>query len=589
MPAHNLADTIADNLGKVHATLDGRVPFEIVAIDDGSADRTADGIRRAAAHLPSVRPVLLESNFGKGGALRQGFEASRGTHVLLLDADLDLPPDQALGFFSVMARERADIVIGSKLHPRSVLSYPWHRRLASTLYFWLVKALIGLPVRDTQTGMKLFRREPLEWAFARMLVKQFAFDLEVLAIVHERGYRIAEAPVRLNAHATWGYVRPRAVRQVVVDTLAIFYRLRLLHYYQTLQPGRVPNPPPKVSVVVATPAPTPYLDECLGAIARQDYANYEVILLPDEPSGRAWPERVREKPTGRIRPAHKRNAGIREATGEIVAFVDDDAYPAPDWLRHAVGHFSDPAVAGVGGPASTPGSDPYMARLSGKVFARWCVSGKYRYRYEPGRVQDVDDFPSCNLFVRTDVLRAIGGFRTEFWPGEDTYLCLDIVRGARRRIVYDPRVHVYHHRRRLFLPHLRQVGRYALHRGYFARRFPATSRRLSYMMPSFFVAGVLAGAAASLFFPVLRPGYLAGLAAYAVATFACSIHPHPASWFLIWLGVMSTHAVYGARFVVGLCARRMPGEVAAFDHPSERPPPQAPPRDANPTSGGTRR
>ena len=107
--------------------------------------------------------------------------------------------------------------------------------------------------------------------------------------------------------------------------------------------------------------------------------------------------------------------------------------------------------------------------------------------------RDVDDYPSCNLLVRTDVLREIHGYRTDFWPGEDTLLCEDIVYGQGKRLVYDPWSIVYHHRRRLFGPHLRQLGRYAFHRGYFVKKSPKTSFKLSYFIPSLFVLGVILG------------------------------------------------------------------------------------------------
>jgi hypothetical protein len=128
---------------------------------------------------------------------------------------------------------------------------------------------------------------------------------------------------------------------------------------------------------------------------------------------------------------------------------------------------------------------------------------------------------------------------------------------------------VFHHRRRLFLPHLRQIGRYALHRGYFARRFPATSRKLSYFLPSLFVLGVVAGALLSAFLPLFRIPYFSVLTLYGLLTCISSINAKPHVWLLTWLGVMLTHVVYGARFLVGLIAFRMPAEKQRFDHPSE--------------------
>jgi len=602
MPAFNLGPTIAANVRKVHALFAGRLPFEIVVVDDGSADNTRRQIEEAAALFPELRPVFLPRNLGKGAALARGFRASRGSYVLLLDADLDLAPHHVLRFFEIMETQGADVVIGSKLHPDSVLNYPRRRRLASAVYYGLVKLLIGLPIHDTQTGIKLYKREVLEWVVPRMLVKHFAFDLELLAIAHERGYRVAEAPVRLEFRGKWGSLGWSSVKQVMHDTLAIFYRTKILRYYQTIQHTEMPSPPPPVSIVVAYPAPSPFLAECLAGIAAQTYANYEVILLPDaahplpgipaptsrsaEPSvsasgasheqptaGNRQPAALpppRVIPTGPLRPAEKRNVGIGEARGAIVAFLDDDAFPSEDWLEHALVYFADPEVAAVGGPGVTPPGDPPRARLGGNVLSNPLVSGRQRCRYTPTRVQAIDDYPSCNLLVRRETLDALGGFRTDFWPGEDTYLCLEIVKRLRRKIMYDPRALVYHHRRPLFGPHLRQIARYALHRGYFARRFPETSRRFSYMLPSLFVLGVAGGAAASAAWTWLRLPYAAALGFYVLSTLAATHSlSNPPAWALAWSGVVLTHAVYGARFLQGFFSRRMPSERRRFDHASE--------------------
>lgn len=571
MPAHNLADRIAANLRDVHNLFSGVIPFEIVVVDDGSSDDTRAEIEKCAASVGTIRPVFLPHNVGKGGALKRGFAAARGNFILLLDADLDIPPHQVERFFRIMEDRQAQAVIGSKMHPdSSVGAYPWHRRLASTIYYLIVKMVMGLPVRDTQTGMKLFRREVLDYAFPRMLVKRFAFDLELLAVAHEKGFKIAESPITLAFAGKWGLHKPASVTNMLLDTAAVFYRLRILRYYQTIRETRMPDPPQMVSIIVAYPAPSAVLDECVTGISQQLYANYEVILLPDEPSGRTWPDKFREISTGRIRPAEKRNIGIKEAGGDIIAFLDDDAYPDDQWLTHALVYFSSPKVAGVGGPAVTPPNDPYMAKLSGEVYANRFVSGAYRYRYKPTRVRDVDDYPSCNLFIRAGVLRKLGGFRTDFWPGEDTYLCMEITKKLGLEIVYDPRVHVFHHRRSLFLPHLRQIGRYALHRGYFARRFPSTSRKISYMIPSLFVAGLVSGGILSMFSTLCLYVYLGVLAIYAILTLASTFAWNPVTWLICWLGVFLTHIVYGIRFVIGFFTAHLPGEVRKFDHPSEK-------------------
>lgn len=297
-----------------------------------------------------------------------------------------------------------------------------------------------------------------------------------------------------------------------------------------------------VSIVIACPTTSRMLDECLEAIARQTYKNYEVIVLSDEV-------------TGKVRPAEKRNLGIKRAKGEIIAFIDDDAYPKEDWLEKALARFEDPAIGAVGGPGVTPPNDKALQRLSGRVYENLLVSGNYRYRYLPdGGVREVEDFPSCNLFVRKALLDKIGGYRTDFWPGEDTLLCKDLVDGG-AKIVYDSAVLVYHHRRALFAPHLRQLARYAFHRGYFVKRFPSNSRRLSYFVPSAFAFGLC-------FLPILWPLY----ALYLFLVLATTFDKNPFTWLLAAVGVFVTHLTYGVKFVQGLCASKAPCEFIGKDH-----------------------
>ena len=584
MPAYRLAGTIADNVRRVRDLLAGQLPFEIVVVDDGSGDGTAAAIQSVTDESPDVvRPLILDANAGKGNAVRRGFYFSKGTHILLLDADLDLLPEMIPGFFDVMLRDGADIVIGSKRHPDSQIDYPFMRRIASRVYYGLVKLLVGLPTTDTQTGMKLFKREALQWSFDRMLVKRFAFDLEMLSIAYEHGFKVSEAPIKMHFGDKMGSLNFAAVKSVMTDTFAIFYRLRLIRYYQHVELSELSSPPPRVSVIIACPGPSTYLDEALEGLSRQTLPPHEIIVLPDEApiaeprqeegNGPAEPAvgttrtfaNVRVVPTGRVRPAEKRNLGIELATGDVIAFLDDDASPQPQWLAQACRHFSRDKVGAVGGPAITPPRDPFLAQLGGAVYESPLVSGTARFRYVSERLRKVDDIPSCNLLVRANVLREVGGFNTRYWPGEDTILCLDIVRRG-HEMVYDPFAVVFHHRRPLFGPHLRQIGRYAHHRGFFCRVFPQTSLRFSYMVPSLFVLGAVFGPLVCHFQPVLWPFYIGIMGFYLAITFIFAFKRHPHEWLILWLGIMSTHVWYGIRFIQGLLFGRMPKEVRAFDH-----------------------
>ena len=579
LPCYRLGPKIEANLARCAASLRAQgIPFELVPVDDGSGDGSDAAMARAAATLAAegaaVRPVVLPANGGKGAALVAGFRACRGSHVLLLDGDLELNPDDTGDFLRRMAETGADVVIGSKMHPESRIDYPWRRRIASRVYYGLVKVLVGLPVHDTQTGMKLFTRRALGHAFNRMVTKRFAFDLEVLAILRDAGFRVEEAPIELDFTGKAGSLTFRNVRDVLVDTAAIFYRTRILGYYRSLDLRPMPSPPPSVTAVVACPGASAMLRQCVDALAGQRVTcpSLEAIVLPDAPTGEAWPDWVREIPTGRVLPSEKRNAGIRAARGEVVAFLDDDARPLPGWLEHALPHFSDPSVGAVGGPAVTPPEDPFAAKMSGRVYESPLVSGGARRRYIPTAVQDEDDLPSCNLLVRASLLREIGGFKSENWPGEDTVLCLEIVHRRGKRMVYDPAAVAAHHRRPLFGPHLRQVSRYARHRGYFAKRFPETSRRVAYFVPSLLLVGTAGTLACALLAPASRAlgafaAFGAGvLAFYALAVLAASFSRNLRTWAWTAGGIAATHYAYGWNFLRGLLARSMPDGVRAFDH-----------------------
>ncbi len=240
MPAYNEASSIAENVCETVKTMhDSGIDFEIVVVDDGSMDGTDAAASVALCAWPErVRVVRCSRNQGKGNALICGAWYSRGEYVAFLDADMDLHPEQLINFFEIMQQQRAAAVIGSKFHPQSQVDYPFVRRIYSFFYYLLVRALFGLPLRDTQTGIKLFRREVLDRVLPRVLVKRFAFDLELLANVHHFGYRIVEAPVTLNFTRVCSRIRLDAVWNVFVDTLAIFYRMRILHYYDA--PKRPP-------------------------------------------------------------------------------------------------------------------------------------------------------------------------------------------------------------------------------------------------------------------------------------------------------------------------------------------------------------
>lgn len=315
---------------------------------------------------------------------------------------------------------------------------------------------------------------------------------------------------------------------------------------------------PLVSIIIIDyKKNNPYLTECLSAIGKQTYINYEIILESDQPLALKFSKLRVVNYRGQYRsPAFKRDHAGKIAKGEILAFIDDDAYPSPDWLANLVKNYTSEKIVGVGGPGVNPPDISWQEAASGWMSASPLGAGPYAYRFLPGKKQFVDDYPSMNLSVRRTDFLAIGGYDSNYWPGEDTKLCLDLVKKLGKKIVYDPKVLVYHHRRPLWRPHLRQNGNFGLHRGFFARVLPQTSFRPVYFGPPFMVLGLVY----LLFFFwinqfitalgwLLFTGYL-----LAVAANSFWIYSRSKSLFqgiLSFPVVFITHIWYGIRFLQG--------------------------------------
>ncbi|MBA7628099.1 Undecaprenyl-phosphate mannosyltransferase [subsurface metagenome] len=232
VPAHNEGPHIYGNIREIQRVFDEiGCQYELIIIDDGSKDETYENARKAAKGYNNIMVKRMRKNRGKGRALKYGFRFAKGDLVAFLDADLDLHPDQIQNLFKIMNEEKADVVIGSKRHPESKLKYPWHRKIISNVYFFLIKIIFGLPLRDTQTGIKLFKYEVLKKIFPKVLIKRFAFDLELLVNTHHLGYKIAEAPITLNYQRFMGRIGLRTIYHTWWDTMAIFYRMYILKYY----------------------------------------------------------------------------------------------------------------------------------------------------------------------------------------------------------------------------------------------------------------------------------------------------------------------------------------------------------------------
>ncbi|MBI1911188.1 MAG: glycosyltransferase family 2 protein [Deltaproteobacteria bacterium] len=238
MPAYNESGHIYKNIKETCKVFDKtKCDFEVIVVDDGSTDDTFKEASKAAEEIEKVKVVHYSLNNGKGNALKEGFKNSTGDYVVFLDSDLDLHPSQLHTLFRVMRNNRADVVIGSKHHPKSQLEYPLVRKIISRVYALFLKVLFNLPLRDTQTGLKVFNYEVLTRVFPKVLCKRFAYDLELLVNASRLGYKVTEAPVVLNFRRPrkWGRIGFGDLYSTGMDTLAIFYRMHILRYYDRIK------------------------------------------------------------------------------------------------------------------------------------------------------------------------------------------------------------------------------------------------------------------------------------------------------------------------------------------------------------------
>lgn len=314
----------------------------------------------------------------------------------------------------------------------------------------------------------------------------------------------------------------------------------------------------KFSIIIPVRAVNEFVKENVAHLKQLNYQNFEVFIITDAQEQYDFEDnRFFLIDSGEVGPGEKRNLGAKKSTGDILAFLDDDAYPSSSWLTEASVIFNDSQVYALGGPAVTPLDAKFRGKCSGQILESYLTSAGTRHRHVPTSKREIVDYPSVNLFVRKEAFEKVGGYPIEFWPGEDTKLCLDLVKTYGRPFIYDPKPVVYHHRRNIFIPHLKQVSRYGKHRGQFARIFPETSRLPSYFAPSAFVLGLLLGPFICAAVPLLWYFYTTVVAIYLILVTlevvkAYKTERHLKLALYTGLGILLTHIVYGLNFIHGL-------------------------------------
>ncbi|HWH15842.1 MAG TPA: glycosyltransferase [Miltoncostaeaceae bacterium] len=561
VPCFRQEAVIADNLREIVRRVEGLgVPFEVVLVSDGSPDETER--RASAVEDGRVRVISYDRNMGKGYALRTGSLAARGDWIAWVDSDLDLDPSLLGEFLRIADAERLDVVVGSKRHPDSRVDYPAKRRAYSWLYQRLVKVLFQLDVRDTQVGMKLFRRRVLHEVLPVVVVKRYAFDLEILAVARSFGAsRIAEAPVRLDYRFSGTGMNWRAIAQALWDTAAVFYRLRLLGYYDRRRvlahriafhrPARLPT----VTVLITSSAPGDGAPAHLDAILeRLPHDVPVVVVVPPERA----PALRREGRVTLVEAAgdDERAAVAAAALGagsDLIAFVDLDSHPTRHWLEAALPLFGDPMVAAVAGPTVPSLTGDLTGDAAGLLMESRVGMGGARARHRVGVVREVGDFPLRNLFVRAALVRRL---LEDGVPLDDRF-----VTTLRRReglsVISSPDVVVTTAPPPLWRPHLRRLFRAARARG---EASGEGAVRLRHLVPAAWTLALALGPVALRrrgrarhLWAVVALAYVALLSWF--AALLALLHRRPRLALVTALGAAASHVAFGAGLLTGRACR----------------------------------
>jgi glycosyltransferase involved in cell wall biosynthesis len=230
LPAYNVGETISLVIERTESVAKKTgLQYELLVVDDGSEDDTRQEVLRSSKGNGSVRLVGYADNLGKGFALTKGFFDSIGDLIVFLDADTDVEPESVIDF--VDALRDADLVIASKRHPKSKIEAHFSRKLLSYGFNVIVRLLVGMEIKDTQTGLKAVRKSALQQVFPLLSVKRYAFDVELIAVSKLLNLKIVELPVELRLNNGF---KTKEIFRMLLDVLGIAYRSRIAKCYQRM-------------------------------------------------------------------------------------------------------------------------------------------------------------------------------------------------------------------------------------------------------------------------------------------------------------------------------------------------------------------
>jgi dolichol-phosphate mannosyltransferase len=201
--------------------------YEIIVVNDGSKDSTKSVLEGISAIDATIRLISYSINMGKGYAVRQGVLHSRGKYVMFLDGDGEISSEVLAKYMERMTS--ADIVIGSKYHPESVVRTPGLRRFFSKGFQLFVRLMLKTGVSDTQVGLKVGKGDAFRKIFQKVLVKRYAFDAEMLTVAGMLDLKVDELPVNIELEKSF---KKKEIIRMAIDVLGIAFRSRIIKWYQ---------------------------------------------------------------------------------------------------------------------------------------------------------------------------------------------------------------------------------------------------------------------------------------------------------------------------------------------------------------------
>jgi dolichyl-phosphate beta-glucosyltransferase len=244
VPAYNEQSRIGASLATMSRFLDGRPErIDILVVDDGSRDATADLVRAAAARDPRIQLLVAPRNEGKGAAVRRGMLAARGDVIVFTDADLSVPIDFLPRFLEAMERTRCPVVIGSRRAPGASIAIrqPRLRQSLGHVFTFLTRVTLVWEVLDFTCGFKAFRRDAARAIFTAQRQPDWSFDAEILYLAKLLDIPVHQEPVRWE-HREGSRVRfPRDLIRTLIALAQI--RIRAPRAVRLLRARPVPRVP----------------------------------------------------------------------------------------------------------------------------------------------------------------------------------------------------------------------------------------------------------------------------------------------------------------------------------------------------------